>query len=154
MEELTHDIPHSIDAEKSVLGSMLISKDAAELATECISADDFYLPKHQQMFSVMAAIGMRGGVIDVVTVIDELERNGFLESIGGIDYITEISMFTQTEPMIFPFSSGINVVKDLKKLSLGPLEKVWRLSFIGSISFPNRVIIPPLGEPPILRPLT
>ena len=109
MEELTHDIPHSIDAEKSVLGSMLISKDAAELATECISADDFYLPKHQQMFSVMAAIGMRGGVIEVVTVIDEVERNGFLESIGGIDYITEISMFT---PSAANVSHYIRIVEE------------------------------------------
>ena len=62
--------PHSIDAEKSVLGAVILSKDAAELASEKLCPDDFYYPDHRIIFSAMATLQNSGKPIDAVTVMD------------------------------------------------------------------------------------
>ena len=85
--------PHSTEAEKSILGSMLISKAAVEQAMEGLSAQDFYLPRHQDIFTAMAGLYGQGEAVDTVTVLAALEKAGTLESLGGAPYIAELSMF-------------------------------------------------------------
>ena len=85
--------PHSIEAEKSILGSILISKSAMEQAMEVLSAEDFYLPKHQDIFGAMRGIYNTGGAVDTVTVLAALQKAGTLDSLGGAPYITELSVF-------------------------------------------------------------
>jgi len=70
--------PHSLEAEKSILGSMLISHTAVEQAMETLSASDFYLARHQDIFQAIKGIYDRGEAIDSVTVIDALDRMGRL----------------------------------------------------------------------------
>lgn len=86
--------PHSIDAEKSVLGAVILSKDAAELASEKLCPDDFYYPDHRIIFSAMATLQNSGKPIDAVTVMDELESMGKLKDVGGMAYITELTIYT------------------------------------------------------------
>ena len=66
--------PHSMEAEKSVLGSMLISRSAVEQAVEALTAQDFYLPKHQDIFAAMAAIAAGVSLMDrgAFVIPDEL----------------------------------------------------------------------------------
>lgn len=85
-------LPYSVEAERSLIGSMLISRQAAELACEKLKAEDFYVARHQDIFSVMLSLHNRGGAIDSVTVIDALDRASKLESVGGAPYITELSL--------------------------------------------------------------
>jgi len=85
--------PHSLEAEKSILGSMLLSKVAVEQALENLKAGDFYFARHQDIFQVIANLYERGEAIDSVTVIDALDRAGKLASVGGVMYITELSLF-------------------------------------------------------------
>ena len=93
MERAPRTAPHSSEAEKSVLGSMLISRDAVELSSEMLRAEDFYTPAHQDMFAAMKELNSRGDAVDAVTLTDVLERNGKLASCGGVAYITELSLF-------------------------------------------------------------
>ena len=85
--------PHSLEAEKSILGSMLLSHTAVEQAMETLSASDFYLARHQDIFQAIKGMYDRGEAIDSVTVIDALDRMGKLASVGGVMYITELSLY-------------------------------------------------------------
>lgn len=85
--------PHSLEAEKSILGSMLLSHTAVEQAMETLSASDFYLARHQDIFQAIKGIYDRGEAIDSVTVIDALDRMGKLASVGGVMCITELSLY-------------------------------------------------------------
>ncbi len=86
-------LPHSVEAEKSVLGSMLMDRNALELALEALNKHDFYLPAHQDIFE--AAIGLYNGnsSVDSVTLISALQRSGRLENVGGAAYITGLAAF-------------------------------------------------------------
>ncbi len=85
--------PHSTEAEKSILGSMLISKAAVEQAMEVLSAQDFYSSRHQDIFAAMRDIYNTGGAVDTVTILAALQRAGTLEALGGAPYITELSVY-------------------------------------------------------------
>ncbi len=86
-------LPHSIEAEKSILGSILLSRGALETCMEVLHAEDFYMPQHQDIYAAMGALYARGDAVDSVTVIDALQRAGTLDSVGGVMYITELSLF-------------------------------------------------------------
>ena len=85
--------PHSIEAEKSILGSMLLSRPAVEQAMETLRGEDFYLARHQDIFDAIRSLYERGEAVDSVTVIDALDRAGKLASAGGVMYITELSLY-------------------------------------------------------------
>ena len=102
-------IPFSEDAEKSVLGSMMLSAEAVDLASEALNTEDFYIPKHRQIFAAMLDINARNGAVDVVTLLEELERRGTADSSGGIEYLTELSIFT---PSAANVSNYIKIVEE------------------------------------------
>ena len=88
---------------------MLISRDAAELAAEMLSASDFYVPQHQDIFEAMTELVSRAQPVDSVTIVDALERAGKLASAGGLGYIAELSLFV---PSAANVSYYINIVED------------------------------------------
>ncbi len=75
--------PHSLEAEESLLGAMLLSRDAIATAVEQVSADDFYKPSHAHLFEAITALYARGEPADAVTVAEEMRRAGSLEAAGG-----------------------------------------------------------------------
>lgn len=76
--------PHNLDAEKSLLGAMLLSRDAIAAAMETCTSDDFYKPAHAHIFDAINVLYNQGEPADPVTVADELGRAGLLESVGGL----------------------------------------------------------------------
>lgn len=88
--------PHSVDAERSVLGSMLLDANALELALEQLRPEDFYLPAHETIFSCMRDIRNAGGTVDLVTLANELERHGKLDMAGGAAGLSELLGFVPT----------------------------------------------------------
>ncbi|MBE5784652.1 MAG: replicative DNA helicase [Clostridiales bacterium] len=102
-------LPHSLEAEKSVLGGMLISDTAAELICEALKPEDFYLPAHQDIFSAMLSLYNRGDAVDSVTLTNALEQSGRLEAVGGITYITELSLFVPSAANVAQY---IRIVED------------------------------------------
>jgi replicative DNA helicase len=79
--------PHNLDAEQSVLGAMLESREAIANVIEVVEADDFYKPAHTSIYQVIIELYGRGEPADAITVADELSRRGLLEAIGGRPYI-------------------------------------------------------------------
>lgn len=86
--------PHSTDAEVAVLGAMLIDKDAVSKVVEVVDAECFYHEKHVLIFKAMMAMFERGVTIDLVSLSDQLQRDGTLERVGGMFALTEISVRT------------------------------------------------------------
>ncbi len=83
--------PQNIEAEQSVLGAMLIDKEAIAKATEILSADDFYREAHRVIFNAMLELYNKNEAVDMITVTDILRRDNKLEDIGGIAYITSLA---------------------------------------------------------------
>src|SRR6478735_827964 len=75
--------PHNLQAEESLLGAMLLSKDAIAAGVELVGADDFYKPAHGHIFEAITSLYGGGEPVDPVTVADELRRAGLLDAIGG-----------------------------------------------------------------------
>jgi replicative DNA helicase len=79
--------PQDLDAEQSVLGGMLLSKDAIADVIEKLRPTDFYRPNHQLVYDVILDLFGRGEPADAVTVAAELDRRGLLRRIGGAPYL-------------------------------------------------------------------
>ncbi len=82
--------PHSVEAEESVLGAILISKDAANLVLDKLEPGDFYVPSHQSIYEAIRELFDANQPIDAVTVTDQLRRKAELEKIGGVRFVTEL----------------------------------------------------------------
>jgi replicative DNA helicase len=84
-------LPHSLDAEKSVLGAILINNDAFNHAAELIDSRDFFRDAHRRIFERMVGLSERGDAIDFITLKEELSRAGEIEEIGGPAYIAALT---------------------------------------------------------------
>lgn len=86
--------PHSIDAEQSVLGGLLLDNQAWESVSEVLEDSDFYSHKHRNIFRAIKSLIEQEQPVDVVTVSEELEELGTLESVGGMAYLGELADMT------------------------------------------------------------
>lgn len=101
-------MPHSIEAEQAVLGCVLIDENVPLQVFSNLSDSDFYMQSHSQIFEAMTNIYNTNRPVDFVTLSDELEKNGILESVGGIEYITNL---TNVVPSAANFMHYVNIVK-------------------------------------------
>ncbi len=83
-------MPHSIEAEQSVLGSMFLSKYAIEKAMEELDKSLFYLDSHAKIFEVICELKDQNRPVDITTVTAELEKKELLKQVGGMEYLGEI----------------------------------------------------------------
>ncbi|HHU70068.1 MAG TPA: replicative DNA helicase [Thermoanaerobacterales bacterium] len=83
--------PQNIEAEQSVLGAMLLEKDAIVSAAEILKGEDFYKESHKKIFEVIIDIYEKNEPVDLITVTEELRKRNSLEEIGGITYITSLA---------------------------------------------------------------
>lgn len=89
-----NQMPHNLDAEAALLGCILIDGDIQSDLLEQLKEEDFYQPSHQDIFLAMRAIFASRKTVDVVTLTDRLDRDGKLDKIGGIQYVTELAQLT------------------------------------------------------------
>jgi replicative DNA helicase len=87
---LERTLPHNLEAERSVLGAILIDNDTYNLAAAVIDARAFFRDAHRRIFDCMVALAERSQPIDLVTLKEELERRGDLEEVGGPVYIASL----------------------------------------------------------------
>src|SRR4030042_5177592 len=83
--------PQNIEAEKSLLGSLLLDKEAMVKVADVLKADDFYEERHQTIFVAMFSLYEKQRPVDVVTVKDQLTSQKKLETVGGASYLTELA---------------------------------------------------------------
>lgn len=107
--QIDRKLPFSLEAEQSVLGSILIDPQSLDIVTGIIRADDFYLEEHQSIYSAMQGMYIQSRNIDVVTLIDELVHQGIYDEAGGKEYI---SLVAQTVPTASNIKDYARIVRD------------------------------------------
>lgn len=105
--------PNSMEAEQSVLGSMLLDQDAVAAAMETLTEEDFYAPAHQVIFSAMAQLYRSAQPIDLVTLVDVLEQRNEVTKAGGMEYIAQLS---RTVPTTTNIGRYVAIVEDRSAL--------------------------------------
>jgi replicative DNA helicase len=80
-------LPHNDEAERTVLGAVLVDNAAMNAAAEVLTRDDFYRESHRRVFEAMATLSERSQPIDLVTLKEELSRGAALEAAGGVTYL-------------------------------------------------------------------
>jgi replicative DNA helicase len=106
---LEKGLPSNVDAERFVLGSILMDDSNFVSVAAQLDADDFSLEKHRRIFTRMQEIAERGEKIDRVTVANELMRYGQLESCDGLSYLVSLD---DGLPQIYNLDSYVRIVKD------------------------------------------
>lgn len=87
--------PHNLDAEQSLLGALLLSREVQVQVGELrVHTEHFYKPSHQHIYAAIRGLMQSGEAVDIVTVADELRRNGLLEEIGGAATLAELQNAT------------------------------------------------------------
>jgi len=107
--ELEKIPPQNIEAEKALLGCMLIDEESRIKVFETVKKDFFYSSAHQQIFSSMIKLFERNERCDLITLTNQLKQDGKLEEVGGVEYLTEIAEFVPTAAHIDEY---IKIVKD------------------------------------------
>ena len=87
---LEKNLPYSLEAERSVLGAILVENSTINQAQEILREDDFYREPHRRIFRVMSSLSERSSAIDPVTVKEELLREGMLDDVGGPAYLASL----------------------------------------------------------------
>lgn len=108
--------PHHADAEKSVLGAMLLSSEAVLLANETLRPDDFYDPARREIFDAMLHLAGMSRPVDLVTLSEELTRRGKLEGVGGLDALIDLSRFVPSAANIAAYIRIVDEKATLRKL--------------------------------------
>ncbi len=101
--------PHNIEAEQSVLGCMLLSKDAIFVAAERLKADDFYKESHRKIFNSMLELSENGEPVDLITLSELLRTKKIIEQVGGAVYLTAL---TEAVPTTSNISHYCNIVEE------------------------------------------
>jgi len=88
---LERPLPHNLEAERSILGAILLDNHALNTAVERLRSEDFFLPQHRQIFERMVELGEKQQAIDTITLMEDLSRRGGLEAAGGVAYLSQLA---------------------------------------------------------------
>lgn len=86
-----HMQPQAVEIEKMVLGALMIDKDAFSVVSEILHPETFYEPRNQKIYKAIQTLSLNEDPVDIMTVVEELKREGTLEDVGGPGYILELS---------------------------------------------------------------
>ncbi|HEX8180354.1 MAG TPA: replicative DNA helicase [Pyrinomonadaceae bacterium] len=88
---LERPLPHSADAERAILGAIILDNNLINQAIELLRPDDFYVRAHQLVIRAMITLSERGSEINPILLGEELRREGWLEQVGGVAFISELT---------------------------------------------------------------
>lgn len=108
--------PHSLEAEQSVLGSMLLEREAIITGVEYLKPEDFYREHHQKIFRAMVDLSDRGEPVDLVTLSEELRQRNHLEVVGGASYLTKIVDIVPTAANVSSYAAIVKEKAVLRQL--------------------------------------
>lgn len=116
MAEFSTVPPHSLEAEKSTLGALLIDKDSIIKVADLLSADDFYYENNALVYTAILNLYEKRTPIDLVTITNILEDKNELDRIGGAAYLVELTGAVPTSTHIFQYASIVKQKSTLRKL--------------------------------------
>ncbi len=123
--------PQNIEAEESVLGSMLIDQEAVLVATELLAPEDFYKENHRVIFRAMARMAEIPEAVDVVTLADRMRSQGELEKVGGMAELARLANFVPTAANVEYYSRIVSEKATIRRL-IGAATEVVANSYKGT----------------------
>lgn len=126
--QLDRKMPFSLEAEQSVLGSILIDPACLDTITPIVSSDDFYLEEHRSIYATMQGMYLKSKNIDVVTLIDELVKDGVYDAAGGKEYIRLIAETVPTAANVKDYATIVRDKSTLRAL-IGACEEVTEAAY-------------------------
>lgn len=90
-QSLERSLPNSAEAERAILGGIILDNGLISQAIEQLRPEDFYMPSHRRIFVAMIALFERGAEINPILIGEELKKENALESVGGISFITNLT---------------------------------------------------------------
>lgn len=126
-QEIHRTLPHSVEAEQGVLGSMLLSP--REIIAECverISEEYFYVPAHQTIYTVLVELWNAGAGIDLITFTQTLRDRNLLETVGGASFITSLYTFVPTAANVMYYLEIVREKYVLRQIIAACTESVRR----------------------------
>ncbi|MCD6109428.1 replicative DNA helicase [bacterium] len=115
-QDILHVPPHSLEAERSTLGALLIDKDAIIKIADLVVDEDFYHEKHAAIYRAIIELFEKRQPIDILTVTSLLEDKKELDLIGGASYIAELTSEVPTASHIFQYGTIVKQKSILRKL--------------------------------------
>lgn len=119
--------PQNIEAEKSVLGSILIDKESIEKVIDILRPEDFYTGHHQTIYKSMLELVEKNEPIDILTLTNKIEENGGIENIGGPAYLTSLLSIVPTSAHIINYAKIVQRKKILRDL----IDSAYRILELG-----------------------
>lgn len=116
--------PNNIEAEQSVIGSMLLDKNAISTASEILTGDDFYKEAHRQIFNAAVELYNRNEPVDLVTIVDILRGKGILDNIGGITYLSNLVSSVPTTANVKYYAKIVEEKSTLRRLIKASSETI------------------------------
>ncbi|MDR1018380.1 MAG: replicative DNA helicase [Lachnospiraceae bacterium] len=113
---LKRELPHSDEAEGSVIGSMFIDKDAVLVASETLSKDDFYNPVYQTLYDAMIEVYHEGKAVEPITVQDKLKAKKAPEEISGLEFLKDTYRMVTTSANIKNYADIVREKSILREL--------------------------------------
>lgn len=129
--------PHNIDAEKSLLGAILIDQEVLIDVVEIVKATDFYDKRHSKIFAGMIRLYQNHEGVDLITVTDELKKNGHLDEIGGSTYLAELTNHVPTAAHASSYAEIISQAAVRRRLIKASAD-------INSLAFDENLTVPQL----------
>lgn len=108
--------PQNIEAEQAVLGAMMIKKEAIIEAQEILQPEDFYREAHRRVYDAMLKLAENDEAVDLVTLTEQLRKDGELEKIGGIPFITTIANIVPTAANVTYHAKIVKAKAELRRL--------------------------------------
>src|SRR5829696_1149668 len=121
-------VPANIEAERAVLGALMIDPDAIVKVATFLRAQDFYRERHGWIYDAMAMLNEKHEPLDFVTLTDELERRGQLEEVGGPAYLTDLIASTPTALFVDHYARIVERTAVLRRL-IGAAGKIAELAY-------------------------
>ena len=109
-------LPHSIEAEQSVIGSMIMSRDAISVASEIITGEDFYSRQYGVLFETMVELNDEGKPVDLITLQDRLKEKDVPPEISSLEFIRDLITAVPTSANIKYYAGIVAEKSTLRKL--------------------------------------
>lgn len=115
-QALERALPNSSEAERAILGAILLDNGLITQAAEQLKQEDFYIPSHRRIFIAMLALFQRGAEINSILIGEELKKDNALESVGGISFITNLTYGLPHSTNIAHYAKVVTGKSYLRKL--------------------------------------
>lgn len=121
-------LPHSVEAEQSVVGGLLKDSSQFDAVAEVLSSADFFKSSHALMFTVMGELIEREQPIDVITVSEELSHRNELDAVGGLEYIADLATQVPTSANVVAYAKIVRERATLRQL-ISAASEITRASY-------------------------